>query len=329
MCYPWNYPKPVNRELPLCQYFGNDCFFKKFQDNAYKLENCDCLPACNEINYKFVVDFNRKFSKEEINHLCANGTAHHRNILQSEKQYMEHLKLINITFNPHEHATKVCKKYIKTQFARVQVKIDGSSYLRRIQSLKYKVSDKFAVIGGTLGLFTGFSFIVFFELLYWILVTIHKNMSGSKTEEKDPLKEELSSIKSQVLSELKEMILDLNKRSLDSGSVMKIGASCMTNQLTEPQKIELSPKLSPELVLKTGFPVDPPFEVPSPSHYEVRRLRRRHSIVTISHYSYQQQFNETQKVENSQKLFLKTKIPVLISKSRPNSQTDQMSNVHI
>ena len=39
--------------------------------------------------------------------------------------------------------------------------------------------------------------------------------------------------------------------------------------------------------------------------------------------------SETQKVENSQKLFLKTKIPVLISKSRPNSQTDQMSNVQI
>ena len=52
--------------------------------------------------------------------------------------------------------------------------MDGSSYLKRLQSLKHGDADKFAIIGGTLGLFTGFSFIVIFELIYWIIVTIKK-----------------------------------------------------------------------------------------------------------------------------------------------------------
>ena len=261
MCHPWNYPKPLDSDVPLCQYFGNGCFFSKFQNNTYKLQNCDCLPACNEVNYKIVIDSNRKFSNEEINELCADGTPHHRYILQGERRYMEHLKLMNITLYPPDHAKRVCENYIKTQFARIQVKMDGSSYLRRIQSLKYKDSDKFAIIGGTLGLFTGFSFIVFFELLYWILVTVQKNMSEAEKEE-DPVMKEISSLKNQV-SELKEMISGLGKNSLDAGSMLEIDAATMVNQLI--------------------VDVDNPVEVPSIR--TSRRSSRRLSTFTVSSFN--------------------------------------------
>ena len=247
MCYPWNYPKPIDRDMPLCQYFGNDCFFSKFQDNTYKLKHCDCLPACNVVDYKLVIDSNRKFSNEEINKLCADGTPHHRYIMQSERQYMDHLKLINITLYPLDHAERVCENYLKTQFARVQVKLDGSSYLKRIQTLKYKDSDKFAIIGGTLGLFTGFSFIVLFELLYWILVTVQKNMSDAEKEE-DPVMKEISSLKNQV-TELKEMISGLGKKPLDLGSKnLEIDATSIANQHIEddPNPAEvISPSIRP------------------------------------------------------------------------------------
>ena len=265
MCHPWNYPKPIDKDVPLCQYFGNDCFFTKFQDNTYKLQNCDCLPACNEVNYKLVIDSNRKFSNEEINKLCADGTLHFRYISQSENKYMDHLKLINITLYPPDHAERVCENYIRTQFARVQVKMDGSSYLRRIQTLKYKDSDKFAIIGGTLGLFTGFSFIVFFELLYWILVTVQKNMSNPEKEE-DPVMKEISSLKDQV-SELKEMISGVGKKPLNSGSILEIDASSMTNQLT------------------TDDNDTNPAEVPSPSIQPSLRSSRRFSTFTVSSFN--------------------------------------------
>ena len=84
--------------------------------------------------------------------------------------------------------------------------MDGTSYLRRIQSLKYNDSDKFAIIGGTLGLFTGFSFIVCFELLHWICVTIQKHMeSNSECKPEQNIRELL--VHGNQVSECKDAIM--------------------------------------------------------------------------------------------------------------------------
>ena len=56
--------------------------------------------------------------------------------------------------------------------------------MKRVQSLKYSEADKFAIVGGTLGLFTGFSFIVIVELLFWIIVTIKKVLTKPKAADK-------------------------------------------------------------------------------------------------------------------------------------------------
>ena len=90
--------------------------------------------------------------------------------------------------------------------------MDGLSYLKRLQSLKYEDADKFAIIGGTLGLFTGFSFIVIFELIYWIIVTMKKfivflsnNKSAKVTEDvqnpsvEEKLIKEISKLQGKIL----------------------------------------------------------------------------------------------------------------------------------
>ena len=66
-----------------------------------------------------------------------------------------------------------CRHYVQNEFARIKIRI-SSSYLKRVQSLKYSDTDKFSIVGGTLGLFTGFSFIVIFELFFWIGITLKK-----------------------------------------------------------------------------------------------------------------------------------------------------------
>ena len=48
------------------------------------------------------------------------------------------------------------------------------------------MSDKVAVIGGTLGLFSGFSILVLFEILFWAFMTLKKAISNS-TPPKDPM----------------------------------------------------------------------------------------------------------------------------------------------
>ena len=62
------------------------------------------------------------------------------------------------------HVGEMCRSYLKHEYAHVTIRIDGTTYLKRVKSLKYTETDKFAVVGGTLGLFSGFSFIVIFEL---------------------------------------------------------------------------------------------------------------------------------------------------------------------
>ena len=90
-------------------------------------------------------------------------------------------KKLNITFNvgyyyiddEHDYAMQRCQHYVQNEFARIKIRI-SSSYLKRVQSLKYSDADKFSIVGGTLGLFTGFSFIVIFELFFWIGITLKK-----------------------------------------------------------------------------------------------------------------------------------------------------------
>ena len=78
------------------------------------------------------------------------------------------------TINEHYYTMYNCRHYIGNEFARVIIKMKGSSYLKRVQTLKYSEAEKFTMVGGTLGLLTGFSFIVVFELLYWIVITFKK-----------------------------------------------------------------------------------------------------------------------------------------------------------
>ena len=119
--------------------------------------------------------------------------------------------------NDDDLSQKRCQNYIRNEYARIKIRVDRSSYLKRHQSLKHGDADKFAIIGGTLGLFTGFSFIVIFELIYWIIVTIKKvivfltnNKSTNPTvnDQQPSLEEKLT----KEISMLQERILKLENR---------------------------------------------------------------------------------------------------------------------
>ena len=75
-CFPWNFPKPVeNKKFPMCTFYGNHCFNSKFQNLTYRTEQCECLPGCNRINYKFQVDSVEKFSEKQIKTFCPDNQA--------------------------------------------------------------------------------------------------------------------------------------------------------------------------------------------------------------------------------------------------------------
>ena len=128
-----------------------------------------------------------------------------------------------VWFNDVTLSHDSCQNYIRNDYARIKIRVDGSSYLKRLQSLKHGDADKFAIIGGTLGLFTGFSFIVIFELIYWIIVTIKKvivlltnNKSTNSNENvqqpslEEKLTKEISKSQERILK-LENMIENLMK----------------------------------------------------------------------------------------------------------------------
>ena len=165
----------LSKGLPICTFYGNECFYRKFHNQTYKAENCNCLTGCNEVRYKYYVDAKRPFSSNEVKEFCQISRPHYQYIRQQTVEpNFDVSRLKNFSLNSTYETIEVCERYVKTQFARVRIQMDGTSYLRRIQSLKYQTSDKFAIVGGTMGLFSGFSFIAIFEIIHWTMITLFK-----------------------------------------------------------------------------------------------------------------------------------------------------------
>ena len=232
-CYAWNYPKPIHKDVPMCTFYGNDCFYSKFTNSSYKLTSCNCLPSCSEVKYKYVIDSNRKFSDVEISELCEMYSPHYFYVEQEieEHYYVSRFNNLsadsNLGFGISRKSHEMCKQYIKNEYSRVTVRIEGSSFLRRTATLKYNLSDKVAVIGGTLGLFSGFSVLVLFETIFWAIVTLKKSVSNANTP-KDPV--EYLSEKVVALSDQNEAILKENKRMQEKMETVEKSLTTMLHE---------------------------------------------------------------------------------------------------
>ena len=188
MCYPWYMPKPKGLQIPLCTFYGNECITKKIANTTHMLASCDCVPSCSGISYKYVVDSIRKFTTEDVATLCGNIRPHLQYVYNEEKETANITQMVNVSKKLGDHADEQCHDYVSKGYARVTVKMAGSSYLRRSQSIAMSFTDKLGVIGGTVGIFSGFSFVALFEFLHWVVVTLFKFYKSSvEPEEEDPL----------------------------------------------------------------------------------------------------------------------------------------------
>ena len=183
-------PKAIGLDVPLCTYMGNECFGQKFANVTYKLGFCNCLPSCSEVTYKVGIETVRKFTASEIEEMCSSSRNPHPQYIDNteSKHLIDIIKMMNVTEEDYLFSKKSCLDYVANGFSRITVKVVGSSYLRRSQSIAMSFSDKLGVIGGTIGLFSGFSFIAIFELGYWIIITLIKYFKSSvEPEEEDPV----------------------------------------------------------------------------------------------------------------------------------------------
>ena len=81
-------------------------------------------------------------------------------------------------FQNNDYYTKViinkCKEVFKEDVVHVVIKMENQSYMKMKKSLKYNTAIKLGTIGGTIGLFTGFSFMALVEIAYWIIINLKR-----------------------------------------------------------------------------------------------------------------------------------------------------------
>ena len=111
----------------------------------------------------------------------------------------------NLSVTMRDLVIEQCISYIKNEYAHVRVRIDGSSFVRHGAGLAYSTSDKFALIGGTVGLFSGFSVLVIFEIIHWLAITIRRMYypEAASVEPEDPLAEKVKKLEEEI-QELKK-----------------------------------------------------------------------------------------------------------------------------
>ena len=221
-------------------------------NTTYKMDSCQCIPSCSQITYKYVIDSVRKFTQDEVLSLCKPQKPHFEVVNNGERPTFNITRMANVSKKLTEHATEKCYDYVSKGYARVTVKMAGSSYLRRSQSIAMSFSDKLGVIGGTVGVFSGFSFIGLFELCYWVVITLIKFFKSSvEPEEKDPIEK----LREEIKKEIEEMKKE-NKKFEEMNKEMKKENDALKTEVARHKeilmKIELLPpqeKLSETIVI--------------------------------------------------------------------------------
>ena len=68
----------------------------------------------------------------------------------------------------NEYYSKLCKRIQSKDKAKITVKLEGPTFRKYRRSMRVTFTDKLGSIGGTLGLFSGFSLMAIIELIHWI-----------------------------------------------------------------------------------------------------------------------------------------------------------------
>ena len=186
MCVPWDMPKPNRMDINLCDSSGNLCFYSKMKNETFLSQFCKCYPSCNSVKYSYTEKQAPISTEEECDrssHGFLYSVAKSQDIiplLTTAKEKLERNIKWSWAFNIKkdldisENIRNWCQTSFKKDIAIIEVEIADQSFVKMRQSIKTTLGAKVGELGGTLGLFTGFSFMAFVEIIYWVLLTAKK-----------------------------------------------------------------------------------------------------------------------------------------------------------
>ena len=221
-CTPYSYPFQPDEDIKICDTFAFHCFEIMLRDTS-DIDSCNCLPDCESTKFSFRVqsepldttDFctyssdmwfytNDRLHQIQdqltlfINKYLFNlesvddGAYFIRYWTFYTYSYMCNSKIL-IFFTNLIFSSALCKEKFETDIAVVKVRMATARYEETRQFLKMKLADKIASIGGTLGLFTGMSFLSIVEVAFWLAKGVGQALRGLQGSNKQKREHRLRS----------------------------------------------------------------------------------------------------------------------------------------
>ena len=173
-CLPWDMIRnDTIYDYELCDYGGNKCFWEKMQYAKYNEEmdrKCFCLADCENVKYSHFATLKPNEMKD-----CSYTIPYELGSFKALviSKMLTPMKNISSWSKLEESLLKdYCKslgeKITTNDLAVLDIRLEGPTYMTLKRSLKVTFADKLGSIGGTLGLFSGFSLLAIMELIHWI-----------------------------------------------------------------------------------------------------------------------------------------------------------------
>ena len=193
MCIPWDMPRPDGWNARICNSNGNACFYAKMKNYTYMSESCSCYPNCNTVRYSFTekqspIDTKRECDKSSKGFIYTTNRKLKYSVPYMTKVYqylVQHNQLnqgslkVDKELNYVTVLRKWCEESFQKDIAIIEVQIEGQSFTTIRQSLRTPFAAKIGGIGGTLGLFSGFSIMALVEIVYWMVLALKDSLKKS------------------------------------------------------------------------------------------------------------------------------------------------------
>ena len=153
------------QSLKFCLPWGNDCFRKSASEPSDCLACCEGLHADVELVNKSLAD------------VTAEDTEDREKLVQLLEEY-ENFKsrfVENLVFDSGQaflNKSQQCIPPVKLDYAPlqlIQIYFDANTYDKILRGIKLTPESQLGLIGGTMGLFTGFSILSAIEIIYFAI----------------------------------------------------------------------------------------------------------------------------------------------------------------
>ena len=179
-CMPWYY-KNDSSSVPICEMFGGYCFDKIMSTRkSYKGCPAFCLDNCGGVQ----LSWERNFRPINLETICRKNSVLHTFLNQSAKQHFWQEHYNNLTIGDKEpflyldnamrngkmsdHYVALCKDFVNKYVAIVSIESPVDVITLSSRDLSATWMDKFGIIGGIFGLFTGFSMVTILDMIRYL-----------------------------------------------------------------------------------------------------------------------------------------------------------------